>query len=370
MQDAPPFESIMKGDSMRSALRQTLPICAALALVGTVACSKKETQPAQEAPQVNLAESDIFRQPVPPTENLTPTSVVATVNGKPIIAQELERQMGAIINNYRNRMPPEQLAQLGPRFREQAINQLVAKQLLTEAVDQAKIEATAEELAEAKAKIEANMPPGMTLAELLKQRNISQEQFEKEFSEEFRINKLIEQQTSGETNVSVEEAKAFYDENTTQFAQPETATARHILIGFDPADSDEVKAEKKAKAEKVREQLIAGGDFVALAAAESDDPGSKDTGGVYTFPRGQMVPAFEEAAFSQPIGEIGPLVETRFGYHIIKVDERKEGRTVPFDEVQTNLVQFLAMKKVQQAAQVYVEGLRSNATINVLIGTN
>ena len=353
---------------MRLNLTHALSMCAALALGGTVSCSKKETAPPQEAPSVNLSESDIFKQPVPAQEKLSPTTAVVSVNGTVITAAELDRQMGMVMNSMRNRLPPEQLTQLGPRFREQAINQLVAKQLLVQEVAKSQISATAEEIAEAKSKIEASLPPGTTLADILAQRNISPEQFEQEFGEEFRINKLIEQQTSALTNVSPEEAQAFYTENPDQFAQPETATARHILIGFEPSDSDEVKAEKKAKAEKIREQLIAGGDFAALAASESDDPGSKDTGGVYTFPRGQMVPEFEQAAFSQNIGDIGPLVETRFGFHIIKVDERKTARNIPFEEVQTNLVQFLAMRKVQQAAQSYVETLRSNATINVLIG--
>ena len=354
---------------MRSVFRRALPLLASMALAGTVACSKKETTPAQEAPQVNLAESDIFRQPVPAADSLSPTSIVATVNGQNITAEELDRQIGAIASSLRNRLPPEQLAQLGPRLRDQAINQLVAKTLLTEAVEKEQITATPEELAAAKAKIEASMPEGMTLADLLSQRGITPEQFEQEFNAEFRINKLIEKQTESLAKVGDEEAQAFYSENPTQFAQPETASARHILIGFDPADTDEAKAEKKAKAEKVREQLLAGGDFAALAATESDDPGSKETGGLYTFPRGQMVPAFEEAAFTQPIGEVGPLVETQFGYHIIKVDERKESRTIPYTEVQSNLVQFLSMKKVQQAAQLYVEGLRSNAQVNILIDT-
>lgn len=354
---------------MSSALTRALPLCAALALAGTVSCAKKETAPPQEAPQVNLSESDLFQQPVPaPQPAVSPTSVVVTVNGAGITAAELDRQMGMIMSSMRNRLPPEQLAQLGPRFRDQAINQLVAKELLNQEVEKAQITASAEEIAEAKAKIEASLPEGMTLAQVLEQRKVSAEEFEKEFSEEFRINKLIEQQTSSLTNVGVDEAKAFYAENPEQFAQPETATARHILIGFEPSDSDEVKAEKKAKAEQIRAQLVGGADFAELAAKESDDPGSKNNGGVYTFPRGQMVPEFEEASFTQNIGDIGPLVETRFGYHIIKVDERNPARSIPFEEVQTNLVQFLAMRKVQQAAQTYVEGLRSNATINVMIG--
>lgn len=357
---------------MRSVFSQAVPLFAALALAGSTACSRPPATPAtptakQEAPEVNLAQSDLFRQPVPQGVELAPTTVVAKVNGKEILASEMERQLAALINSVRNRMPPEQLAQLAPRFREQAINQLVVKNLLESEVDKQKIEATAEELAEAKQKIEATLPEGVTLQQVLAQRNITADDFEKEFSQEFRINKLIEAQTKDATNVTTGEAQAFYDENPKQFTQSETVTARHILIGFDPGATDADKAEKKAKAEKIREELVGGADFAELAAKESDDPGSKKTGGVYTFPRGQMVPAFEEAAFSQPIGEIGPLVETRFGYHIIKVDSRKDAGTVSFDEVSTNLVQYLRMKKVQQAAQTYIEGLRSNAEVNILV---
>ena len=207
MQDAASFESTMKGYPMRSALRFALSGLAVLAVAGLTACSKK-TPPAQEAPQVNLAESDLFRQPVPPpTEALNPTTVVAKVNGQTISAQELERQLNAIINTVRNRLPPEQLAQLGPRFREQAINQLVAKQLLAEEVKKAQITVSPEELAEARAKIEASLPQGLTLATVLQQRNITEEQFASEFSDEFRINKLMEKHTSAMTNVTAEEAK-------------------------------------------------------------------------------------------------------------------------------------------------------------------
>lgn len=356
---------------MRSLVRHAVPLFAALALSGSVACNRTASTPtptqAPEASEVNLADSDLFRQPIPQADAVAPTSVVATVNGKEITAQEMERQLGALVNSMRNRMPPEQLAQLGPRFREQAINQLVVKHLLIEAIDTQKVEVTPEELAAAKAKIEATLPEGVTLAQVLEQRKVTPEEFEKEFSEEFRINKLIESKTTGSTNVTTDEAQAFYAENPKQFVQPETVTARHILIGFDPDATEEGKAEKKAKAEKVRAELVAGADFAEMAAKESDDPGSKDKGGVYTFPRGQMVPAFEEAAFTQPIGEVGPLVETRFGYHIIKVDERKDAGSVSFEEVSTNLVQYLRMKKVQEAAQVYIEGLRSNAQVNILI---
>lgn len=312
--------------------------------------------------------SDIFEQPVPRGEALAPTSVVATVNGAGITAQDLERQTAALIASVRNRMPPEQLAQLAPRFRQQAMDQLVAKQLLLIEATTAGIVADPAELATQRAELEARLPEGMALTNLLEMRGINEEQFNREFEDEFRINKLIEARAKLQGDVGEADAKAFYDENPDQFKQPETVSARHVLVAFEPGATDEQKAEKKAKADAIREKLAGGADFAEVVMAESDDPGSKETGGLYTFPRGQMVPQFEEAAFTQTIGEVGAPVETRFGYHVIRVDERNEARTVPFVEVQSNIVQYLSMRNMQKSTQEYVEGLRSNATINILIG--
>ncbi|MDF2614721.1 MAG: hypothetical protein K0S71_2507 [Clostridia bacterium] len=115
--------------------------------------------------------------------------------------------------------------------------------------------------------------------------------------------------TEEEVNVQMEQIKAQY----------ETATVKHVLIGS--------KDEKgKALADEVLKKALAGEDMAALAKTYSEDPGSKDQGGEYTFPKGQMVPEFENASFTGEIGKVYPeLVETSYGYHIIKVEKRETG---------------------------------------------
>jgi peptidyl-prolyl cis-trans isomerase C len=130
--------------------------------------------------------------------------------------------------------------------------------------------------------------------------------------------------------VKVDDAaiQAYYDAHKSEF---ETVKARHILIRFKGSAvplrtgqkelSDE---EALAKAQDIRKQLLSGGDFIALAKAESDDTGSGANGGdLGTFKHGQMVGAFETAAFSLPVGQISEPVKTQFGYHIIKVEEKQ-----------------------------------------------
>lgn len=352
--------------SARSLPSRCLALLPVALLACAVGCADKKT-PAPE-PQVDLSQSmDIFQSPVPQAEPVNPTGVIATVDGQDITAEQFQNEMMALLNRLRNRVPPEQMAQLQPRLREQAMDQLIAKILLKGAADREQVAATAEDIQEARQKLEASLPPGLSLEDVLQQRNVSPEKFEAEISEEIRINKLLEKVTASVTEVPESDVKAYYDENQQRFAQPELATARHILIATGPQDTEEAKAEKKAKAEAIRARLAGGEDFAKVAEAETDDPGSKQTGGLYgPFPRGQMVPEFDAAVFSQAIGEVGPLVETQFGYHIIKVEKRDEPRTVPLDEVRTNLAAFLKSRKLQEAAQVYIDGLRSNAQVNVL----
>ena len=130
--------------------------------------------------------------------------------------------------------------------------------------------------------------------------------------------------------VTLSEAKAlsYYKEHSESFKTPETIRARHILIKTDPSASDEEKKKIKAKAEEILEKLKKGEDFAKLASEVSEDPGSKAKGGdLDFFPKGTMIPAFEEAAFSLKPGEMSGLVETEYGYHIIKLEEKKGRRS-------------------------------------------
>jgi len=115
--------------------------------------------------------------------------------------------------------------------------------------------------------------------------------------------------------------------------------ARHILV------------ESKDKARELFEKILHGGDFAALAREHSKDPGSKDQGGeLGFFSRGQMVPQFEEAAFKLKAGEVGEPFETQFGWHIVKVDERRQRSAPAFEDVRDRVRASMIHKKAQQIA--------------------
>jgi len=164
-------------------------------------------------------------------------------------------------------------------------------------------------------------------------------------------------------NVKVDDAEiqAYYDAHKSEF---ETVKARHILIRFKgsavplrPGMKELSDEEALAKAQDIRKQLLAGGDFITLAKAESDDTGSGANGGdLGTFKHGQMVGAFETAAFALPVGQLSEPVKTQFGYHIIKVEE-KQTKTV------ADAKEEIAAKLRPEIARKEIEELRKKASI-------
>ncbi|MFA5435313.1 MAG: peptidylprolyl isomerase, partial [Candidatus Neomarinimicrobiota bacterium] len=154
--------------------------------------------------------------------------------------------------------------------------------------------------------------------------------------------------------VSDEEVGAYYEANKDQYQQ-ETVSARHILF-MTQGKSDLEKTAVLGMAENVLERARGGEDFAMLVADYSEDPGSNTSGGLYeNFPRGRMVQAFEDASFSMKIGEISDLVETPYGYHIIKKEDHKYGNTL--DEVRDEIENILREQKKEAAFPAILDSL-------------
>lgn len=301
---------------------------------------------------------------------IDPKAVVAKVDGVTVTGAELEKELQGIqMQAMRRGAPPEQLQMMMPQLRDSAVQNLVSKHVLLSAVAKAGIKISADELKVAQDDLLKTMPPGETLDAALLKAGVSRETFEKEMTEGLSIQKLMKDKIEA-AKASEADAKEFYDKNPEQFARPKSFSARHILVGFGgevgaPAD-DAAKAAAKKKAEDVIARLGKGEDFAKVCAEVSADPGSKDNGGLYeNFPSGQMVKPFEDACVNQKIGEVGPPVETQFGYHIIKVEKRTEAGTTPFDEVKARLTEFLGNRKKSEVAKAYVEELRKAAKIDI-----
>lgn len=343
-------------------------VLSAASMIASAADEKKPAAaPAAKGDDLSQATS-LFRSPFPPAPVIDPTGVIANVNGKVIVGSDLEKEVQNLQMQASRRMPPEQIAQMLPRIQQQAVMDLVNKQLLVEAVASRKITVGDDEIKKAIDDLLKNAPPGQTLEDALKQANMTMKQFTQQMAEGLSIQKLMNEEMKN-VNVTDEDLKKYYEKNPDQFKRPETVSARHILIKSDAGDDAAKKESAKKKADGVRARLVKGEDFAKVCAEVSDDPGSKNNGGLYeNFPRGQMVPPFENAAFTQKAGEIGPLVETQFGYHIIKVEKHNEAGKIDLAEVKDRLKMFLENQKKSETAQKYLKTLRDAAKITFADG--
>ena len=137
----------------------------------------------------------------------------------------------------------------------------------------------------------------------------------------------------------------YYNDNVQQYTTPEQVRASHILL----ETTGKNEADVKKRAEEILKQVKSGADFAELAKKVSEDKGSKENGGdLDYFGRGRMVPEFEEVAFKLPPGQISDLVKSQFGYHIIKVVDKRAGSTRPLEEVRVQIQQQLAMQMSDQ----------------------
>ncbi len=176
----------------------------------------------------------------------------------------------------------------------------------------------------------------------------------RETTERVLMDALIKQEILDKVAVTDEEAKAYYDENKEGFAEKEKAQARHILVATEE------------EAQEIRKQLDEGADFAELAAEKSTDKGTASKGGdLGYFERGRMVPEFEEACFNLEIGGVSEPIKTRFGYHIIKLEDKKEAGTKEFYEVSDEIKKKLLSGKQQKEHQEWLRQLEAEVTIEI-----
>lgn len=329
----------------------------AVALSLAAGC-KPAPQPAAEPQDVDLTRTaGVFSEPA------NPSSIVVVVDGKNITRGEVDAEVAKMTGRMGNRVPPERLAQLREQISQQATENLVIRTLLLDAVTKENISVSDQEIDTALAELTNSLPAGMTLQTIMEQTGLSTEEFRKNLSLDLSVNKLITNHTGEVTEPTAEEVSAFYEENKARFDMPESVSARHILVEVKADDTEADKAAKKAKAEEIRKELVGGADFAALAAEKSDCPSKAQGGNLGTFARGQMVPAFEEAAFSLQTNEISQVVETQFGYHIIEVLKHDQPKTMGLDDVKERIGRILKSQKRQQAVQNFIETLKAKASI-------
>ena len=307
--------------------------------------------------------------------NTSPQAAMTALFGDPVVVKgkafEIKRgDLDQVLSGARaNAAASGQ--QLPPDFEVSVLNQLITIQVLLQ---------TANAADQAAGKLEADVQ----YTNLLK-KFISAEAFERQLKavgmtvEELRDK--ARQEAVAKTalkrllniNITDEDAKDYYNQHPADFEQPELAHARHILLTTvdlstrppTPLSSNTV-ALKRKQIEDLRKRILAGEDFAALATKYSED-GSKENGGeLPQFPRGQMVPEFESAAFALGTNQVSDIVTSQFGFHIIKLLDKTPAKKIDYATAAPDIKDGLARLKIGRLAPDYVKKLRAEQQVEIL----
>lgn len=313
----------------------------------------RERQQTQETPA---------RTAAVPAEDL-----VARVNGRGVSRLEFDNVVRANVERYEAEsgtpLAPEQKAMLERRI----LDGLVLRTVLEGETERLGITVAEENFQMMLAQFKGQFPSEETYESVLQQQGFSPAEFEAELRRQMAIEQLIEQEVYENVTLSEEQLRGFYEENPQFFDQPEQVAARHIILTTQGVTDEAELRALRTRIGELRARIAGGESFADVAREHSQDGSAARGGDLGLFSRGQMVPEFEEVAFSLEIGELSDIVETQFGYHLVEVTERRPSRVIAFQEVRGDIEDFLLEDARNAAAQEYVTRLRGEATVEELI---
>ncbi len=317
---------------------------------------------------------------------------VAIVNGEAIMASEFEKVADPVIDQYKTQAAAsEQTPEKINEFKQKLLAQMIDDKVLKQEAKKQKIHVSKRELEEGLKQVRKRFQTDTEFQAELKKEDLTQPQFESRIEDQLMVMKLIDQEVKAKVMPpSEDEIKAFYDKVQQKMAgkdlgldkkdedelqalakyltrlSSEQVRARHILVSVDKNATMEQKSAALKKIKDAQAEIKGGADFEAVAKKYSDDPGSKNRGGdLGFFAKGDMVPEFEKAAFSLNVGQISEPVLTDFGYHIIKVEEKRAAKKVAYEDIKDDLKELLNQKAAQKKYEVWIKDLKEKSNIKI-----
>jgi peptidyl-prolyl cis-trans isomerase C len=342
--------------------RQPAAAASQTAAAGT-ATPASSTAPAAGQPAAAGAPAQPVEEKPKPVPTVLP-QVCAKIDGAPVGREELEAAVKDAEARAGRPVPPTERDAVYRGL----LDRVILFKLLANEAKVRGVTVTPQEVTERIAQIKQQFPSEAEFQKELAKRHTTMAQLQEEQRRDLVNAKTIEAEVAPKLAVTDADLDTFYKANPDQFKEQETVRASHILFSVAKDAAPAAKLATKTEAEGVLKRVKAGEDFAALAKQYSKDPGSAAVGGdLNFFPKGQMVPPFDAAAFAMKPGDISDLVETDFGYHIIKLTEKRTGRTVPLAEVKDRLSEFLKQRKQQELVQQYLLGLKTKYKVEVLL---
>ena len=289
--------------------------------------------------------------------------VAAIVNDDVITLSEVDEAGAPIYREIQRKYGQDAQAEIAQARRE-VLDQLVDQKLMEQVIK--KYEITASDSEVDLAINDVKKQNGITqegLERALAREGITYEEYREQVRSQIERTKLVSRQVRNRSDIGDGQAKKYYGEHPDEFRQDEEIKARHILVPVGPGANAADRAAARTKAQQALALVKAGGDFAAMARKYSTGPTAREGGELGWISRGQTLPEFEAAAFLLDKGRTSDVVETKLGFHIIQVEDRKPARTVSYDEAKPAIRNKLAQEQIESQFGGWMKKLRENAYI-------
>lgn len=328
--------------------------------------SGKAEKPAQESPAADASPVQAQTPGQEQPREYGSESPAALVNGAPVTHAAVDRQLAMIQLNYLYQgynLEEEHLEVL----RIQVLDSLIDQELLYQYAVKKGYTADAEVVESEMQEIRGQFDTEEAYVEYLKSQYFTPESLRQDIGQFYAVQKMAEEEFYAKQTVSDAQARKFYDENPEMFMEtPEQIAASHILITVEnPADKAETDA-ARTKIQALLNRVKAGEDFAKVARENSQCPSAQQGGDLGYFGRGAMVAEFEDAAFALNPGEISGIVQSQFGFHIIKVTDKTDVQMMGYEAIKEQIKAYMINENVQQELADYLVTLRAAADVQLL----
>ena len=289
---------------------------------------------------------------------------VAVVNGTAITRAEYLSALNHTKQRYVQQGRPLDDAAV-EKLEKYVLDNLISQELLFEECRRAGIQVEKSDVDTQLSRFKQQFPTEEAFRKALSERSLTVAMLESQIEKGFAIQKFVQERIVNQIKIGKTEPQEFYDANPSLFLQPEMVRASHILIKVESGSDESQRAEADRKIKAIQKQIKEGKDFAEVARRFSEGPSRTQGGDLGFFRSGQMVPPFEQVAFAIAPGAVSEKVVTRFGYHIIKVTDKKPAGTVSFTEARDKIIRHLKQVKTDQGIKRYAEELKDKADIQL-----
>jgi peptidyl-prolyl cis-trans isomerase C len=289
-----------------------------------------------------------------------------TINGENISRDKLQAQVDHMINQRGLNSGGITQPAVFKQIQQEVVDQLIVQQLLWQEAKRRNFIVEDEFVDTRLQEMKSGFDTEQAFQFKIQAGGFTEETYREDIRQQVSVQRMISEGIAPGISISDEEVEIFYEANMDQMQRPVAVHARHILIKPESAKPEAQQAAKD-EAGEILAEIRAGADFVELATERSQAPSAPQGGDLGYFGPGQMVEPFEKAAFVLQPGETSDVVQTQFGYHVIKVEDRRGGDALPLEDVADKISAYLTQQRLQAEVETLVTTLRDEGDVEIFL---